>query len=218
MALSFTTHLTMEKFSKRMHRLWNSFCDSFSAVSHYIAKQEDFPKIVQVNRKCVNSFDVDCTYVTYVLHTYIHTCKQTDKKQAERQMDRQMDIHAYIHTYIHTYVLHTYIQIDRPTDGQTFRHSHRHTDRWTQWHTYKQTAKQTNRQTHLCFLTTVFTNGTICFFQNNKTAPNQREQSHPVCLLSLLLPRNNFCTKLWINRHTHKKLYAQVHTPRLHIQ
>ena len=27
-------------------------------VSYYIAKQEDFPKIVQLNRKCVNNFDV----------------------------------------------------------------------------------------------------------------------------------------------------------------
>ena len=68
-ALSFTTHLTMEKFSKRMRRLWNSFCDCFqlfeknlALVSYYIAKQEDFPKIVQLNRKFVNSFDADCMF------------------------------------------------------------------------------------------------------------------------------------------------------------
>ena len=39
------------------------FEKNLALVSYYIAKQEDFPKIVQLNRKCVSSFDADCSNV-----------------------------------------------------------------------------------------------------------------------------------------------------------
>ena len=59
----------MEKFSSRCADYGIAFVTPFqlfekhlALVSYYIAKREDFPKIVQLNRKCVNSFDADCTY------------------------------------------------------------------------------------------------------------------------------------------------------------
>ena len=36
------------------------FEENLALLSYYIAKQKDFPKIVQLNRKCVNSFDANC--------------------------------------------------------------------------------------------------------------------------------------------------------------
>ena len=55
-------------------------CDCFSAVGEKISagflissKTRNFPKIVQVNRKCVNSFDVDCTHIHTYVCTYIYT-------------------------------------------------------------------------------------------------------------------------------------------------